>query len=145
MLAPTKRQRGHELGVDVALDNLRGNGRRTETQLFADISLDARREMRAGADRAGKFADGGGFADAFEAFQRAAKFVVHQGQLEAERGRFGMDAVAAANAGREFVFARLRRDGFPQAPCTSAMKMSALCVICTANAVSMMSLLVRPK
>ena len=56
-----------------------------------------------------------------------------------------MDAVAAANAGRELVFARLLRDGIAELSAHPAIRMSALCTICTANAVSMMSLLVRPK
>ena len=71
--------------------------------------------MRAGADGAGKFADGDDFADAFEAFQRAAKFIVHQRQLQAERGRLGVDAVAAADAGRELVFLRAPGDDWQQA------------------------------
>ena len=102
MLAPTSASVVMKFGVDVALDNLRGDGRGAQAEFFADESLDARREMRAGADRAGEFADGGDFAGAFEAFERAAKFVVHQRELEAERRRLGVDAVAAADAGREF-------------------------------------------
>ena len=81
--------------------------------------------MRAGADGAGEFADGHRLARGFEPSQRAAKFVVHQRQLQAEGRRFGVDAVAAADAGRELVFlARLAamtlRSAF-----TSAMRMSA--------------------
>ena len=90
--------------MDVALDNLRGNGRGPQAEFLADGGLDARRQVRAGADCAGEFADGGDFAGAFEAFERAAKFIVHERQLEAESRRFAVDAVAAANAGRELVF-----------------------------------------
>ena len=79
-----------------------GAGRRPS--FLQTYSLDARRKVRAGADRAAEFADGDDFAGAFKALERAAKFVVHQRQLQAERGRLGVDAVAAADARREFVF-----------------------------------------
>ncbi len=70
--------------------------------------------MGASADGAGEFADGGDFPGAFEAFERAAKFVVHQRELETEGGRFAVDAVAAANPGHELGFPRAPRDDFTQ-------------------------------
>ena len=91
-----------------------GAGRRPS--FLQTIGLDARRKMRAGANGAAEFADGSGFADPFEAFEGAAKFIVHQREFEAEGGRLGVDAVAAPDAGREFVLARLLRDGFAQRP-----------------------------
>ncbi len=60
--------------------------------------------MRVGADGTRKLADGGDIAGAFEAFQRTGKFIVHQRELETERRRFAVDAVAAADARRELVF-----------------------------------------
>ena len=105
-----ERERGLKFRVDVALHDLRGDGRGAQAEFFADKFLDARRQMRARAHRAGNFADGDNFAGAFEAFQRAAKFIVHQRQFQAERGRLGVDAVAAADAGREFVFLRAPGD-----------------------------------
>ena len=53
-----ERECADELGVDVALDDLRGDRRRTQAELLANERFDLRREMRAGADRAGKFSDG---------------------------------------------------------------------------------------
>ena len=37
-----KRKRGLEFGVNVALNNLRGDGRGTQTEFLANVSLDAR-------------------------------------------------------------------------------------------------------
>ncbi len=53
-----------KFGVDVALHDLRGDGRGAEAQLLADVSLDAWRQVRARADCAGDFADGHDIADA---------------------------------------------------------------------------------
>ena len=107
-------QRGLKFGMDVALDDLGGNRRGSQAELLAHGGLDFRRQVGAGADGAGELADGGDFARAFEAFERAAKFVVHERELEAEGGRFAMDAVAAADAGHELGFPRPPRDDFAQ-------------------------------
>ncbi len=53
-------------------------------------------------------------ARGFEPLQRAAKFVVHQRQLQAEGRRLGMDAVAAANHRRELVLPGPGGDGLAQ-------------------------------
>ena len=103
MLAPMSARRVHELGVKVALHHLRGDGRGHKAELFADKIFHGRRQVRIRADRAGEFADGDHFAGAFEAFERAGKFVVHQRHFQTERRRFTMDAVAATDAGREFM------------------------------------------
>ncbi len=58
MLAPTSAIASLEFGVDVALHDLRGDGRGAQAEFLANVSLDARREMRARADGAGDFADG---------------------------------------------------------------------------------------
>jgi hypothetical protein len=103
-----------KFGMDVALDDLGGNRRGPQAELPANGSLDFRGQVGAGADGAGELADGGDFAGAFEAFERAAKFVVHQRELEAEGGRFAVDTMAAANAGHELGFPRAPRDDFAQ-------------------------------
>ena len=73
-----ERHRELELGVDVALDDLRGDGRGLNAQLLANVSLDARRQVRARADCAGNLADGHDIADGFESAEGAGEFVVHQ-------------------------------------------------------------------
>ena len=68
MLAPTSASVSLKFGVDVALDDLRGNGRGLQTEFFADEILDIGRKMCVGADGAGQLADGGNLAGAFETF-----------------------------------------------------------------------------
>ena len=98
MLAPTRASVCHEFGVDIALDHLRGNRRGAQTELLANVRFDFRRKMRAGADGAGKFSNGDDVAGALQAFQRAAKFVMHQRHFQTERRRLGVNAVAAPDA-----------------------------------------------
>ena len=62
--------------------------------------------MSAGADRARDLAHRYYLACPFQPRARADEFIVHERQLEAEGRRFGVDPVAAADAGREFVFVR---------------------------------------
>ena len=66
--------------------------------------------MCAGADGAGKFPDGSNFAGALQAFEGAAKFVVHQRHFQTERRRLGVNAVAASDARRELMFLRFLRN-----------------------------------
>jgi hypothetical protein len=54
-----ERQRELKFRMDVALDDLSGDGRGLEAELFADEILDVGRQVRAGADGAGQFADVG--------------------------------------------------------------------------------------
>src|SRR6185437_3831717 len=77
---------------------------------FANVFFDGWRQVRVGADGAGKFANRHDFTGALEAFVRAMEFVVHECQLEAEGGGFAVDAVAAANARRHFVLVRAAGD-----------------------------------
>ena len=106
-----QRQRGLEFGMNIPLHHLRGDGRGAEPKLLANIRFHARRKMRAGADGPGNLADGDNLVDTFEAFQRTAELIMHQGQLEAEGGRLRMNAMAAADARGELVFARARGNG----------------------------------
>src|SRR2546421_11395981 len=70
--------------------------------------------MSTGPDSAGEFADGSDFTGAFEAFLRATELIIHERELEAERGRLGVYPVAAADAGRHLMFLRAPGDRFPQ-------------------------------
>src|ERR1035437_9076963 len=97
---------GLEFSVEVALHDLRGDGRGTQAELFADKIFHTRRQVRASSDGTGKFADGNNFAGAFKTFERPTKFVVHQSHFQTERRRLGVDAVTATNAGREFMLLR---------------------------------------
>ena len=62
----------------------------------------------------GELAHGNRLSRGFEPLQCAAKFVVHQRQLQAEGRRFGMDAVAAANHRSELVLLRSGGNGLAQ-------------------------------
>src|SRR5205085_8607103 len=75
---------GHEFGVDIALDDLRGDRRRLEPELVANELFHARRQMRAGADSAGNFPNGDAFPRDLEPLLGAAKFVIHKRKLETE-------------------------------------------------------------
>jgi len=91
-----------------------------------------------------KLADCDYLSCAFKSLLCAAKFVVHQRHLESESGRLGMNAMAASDHGRELVFPGL--DGDSSAQFFDILEKNVCRLnICTAKAVSMMSLLVRPK
>ena len=77
-------QRGLKFGMDVALDNLGGDGRRFQAELFADRRLDRRGQVGAGADGAGQFAHGHPLARGHQAFEGPVKFIVHERELQAE-------------------------------------------------------------
>src|ERR1043166_938873 len=53
-------------------------------------------------------------SDAPEAFPGASELVIHQRQLESEGGRFGVDAVTAADAGRVQLLPGAPRDDLSQ-------------------------------
>ena len=110
-----ERHSGHELGVDVALHDLRRDRGRLEAKLAADERLDLWREVGVGADGAGELADGDAWLEGLESLERAAKLVVHQRHLETERRRLGVDAVAASDHRGELVPARLGGNDFAQA------------------------------
>ncbi len=99
-------------------------GRGTQAQFFANASFDTRRQMRAGADGAGEFADGYRVFNAEEPDPSAAEFVVHQRELEAKGGRFAVNPMAAPMQGVNLCsFARRAMTG---SNCfTSAMRRSA--------------------
>ena len=67
--------------------------------------------MGAGADGPGEFTDGDDVADAFQTFERAPKFIIHEREFEPKSGGLGLDTVAPANAGGELVFFGAFGDG----------------------------------
>src|SRR5471032_1850864 len=83
----------------VALDDLRREHGGHQPKLLADVFLDARIEMRVGADRAGELAHGDLVARFDQPLLRASEFVVHQREIEAVGDRLGVDAVRAAHHG----------------------------------------------
>src|ERR1051326_1140168 len=101
-----------EFGVDVALNDLGGDGRRAQAEFLADVSLNFWGKMGTGAHSAGKFAHCHGFARGFEAFESAAKFVIHERHFQAKSGWLSMDTMAAANHGDELEFPGFGRDDF---------------------------------
>ena len=68
------------------------------------MSFDARIDLREGADRAGDRAGRDLLARRDQALAGAGEFGIGKGELEAEGGRLGMDAVRAADGRRELVF-----------------------------------------
>jgi hypothetical protein len=139
-----ERERVHEFRVNVALHHLRRNRRGFQSQFFADEFFERGRQMRARADRAGKFSDGNNVTGTFKTLQRAAKFIVHERHFKPNVvGSPWMPWLRPMHGVNLYSFARRAMTG--RSFFTSAIKMSALWVICTAYAVSPMSLLVRPK
>src|SRR5213595_376750 len=70
--------------------------------------------MSAGADRPGELSDGYCVTRLFQSLQGAAKLIVHQRHLQAERRRFGMDPMAAPNFGGELLFPGFGRDNLSE-------------------------------
>ena len=107
-----KGERAHEFRMAVALDDLGGDRGWLETELFADEGLDLRIEMGIGADGTAQHPVGNAFAGLLQPLNGAAKFVIHDAELEAEGDRLRMDAVAAANHRSEFMLLGTLCDGF---------------------------------
>ena len=119
-------QRADELGVQVALDHLRGNRRRAQAELAGRRTPRcAARDGRWCRRRRRACPTATAVRARFEPLQRAAKLVVHQRQLQAEGGRLGMDAVAAADHRRELVLAWRLAATTLRSALTSSMSMSA--------------------
>ena len=93
-------QRADVGGMTVALDDLRGDGRRLEAEARADALFVLRLEVAEGADGAGKLADAHVFGGCLEAGKVALHLGVPVQQLETEGRRLGVDAVSAADGGR---------------------------------------------
>src|SRR5436190_1314789 len=95
--------------MTVSVDDLRRDRLDEEAEAAADLLLEIRRDGGVGADGAGDLADGDLLLCLRKAVDVAAHLVVPGGELEAEGGGLGVDAVAAAQAAR--VLVRLRADG----------------------------------
>ena len=108
---PDEGDRLLELGVAVALDDLRGESGGNEAELAADHLFHARVQVGVGADGSREGADADAFAGLLEPFDGAAKFVIHERHLEAEGDRLGVDAVGAPDHRGELVFVRFLGDG----------------------------------
>ena len=107
MLAADERERADKFGVNVALNDLRRDGRRSQAEFFADERFDARSEDARWSRPRRKVCRPRRFWRTISSrSQRAAKFVVHQGELQPEGSRLGVNPVAAADHRRELMFAR---------------------------------------
>ena len=96
-------EHSHELGMPVALHDLRGQRGRFQPELVADLFFDTRIEMRAGSDGAAQLAHRHARAHLHQAFAQAAEFVIHESHLEPERDGLRVDAMAASHHRRHFV------------------------------------------
>ena len=96
---PHRRARVEHLGVTVAGEHLRG-GHRLQAERPAHVGLDRGVDVGVGADRARQLADGDRGPGPGEALPVAAHLQGPQGELHAERGGLGVDAVGAAGHGR---------------------------------------------
>ena len=134
MLAMT-RQRREECRVPVARDDLGRNRFDRQAELGGDMRFDLRVDVGEGADRAGDGAGGDLGPRRHQPLAVAVEGGVVPGELQAEGGRLGMDAVAAADGGGVLVLQRaaLQRR---QQPVESASSRSAACVSWTAKQVS---------
>ena len=92
----------------VALQHLRGDARRDEPELLADVLLDERVDVAVVADGAAELADAHRLGRLLEAAQAAPHVAVPQEELHPEGRRLGVHAVRAAHDGRVLVLARLR-------------------------------------
>ncbi len=91
----------------VALHDLIGDGVRREPQLGANVLFHFRPLMCERAHRTGELADGDLPPNVRQPLPVPAGFFVPNGQLEAERNRFTMNAVRPANHHRMLVLQRL--------------------------------------
>ncbi len=106
-----QRQRVQHLGVPVALEDLRRARCRLEAEPLAGDALDLGIGGGVGADGAGKLAD----ADPLEGARDTDAVPLERerpaGELEAERRRFGVDAVCPADRDRAAMLLGPRGDG----------------------------------
>ena len=106
-VAPGERERGEELGVAVAVHDLRRRALAAgEAQPLHHERLDPRVDVRERADRAGDLPDGDRPAGARERLAPPRPGVVPAGELQAEGDRLGVDAVAAPHHRRAPVLER---------------------------------------
>ena len=136
-------ERGEQLRVPVALDDLRRRRRRLEAEALAGDPLDLGVDRRVLADGARELADAHALERARDARACAVELERPHRELQTERRRLGVDAVRAADAEREPVLLRARDDGRERAVEPSSNSAPASCT-CSASAVSTTSDDVRP-
>ena len=104
------RERREQLGVAVALEDLRRGGRRLEAEPLARDPLELGVGRRVGADGAGELADAHPLERPRDPLAAARELERPAGELEPERRRLGVDAVRAADLQRLAVLLGARRD-----------------------------------
>ena len=90
-------ERGEQLGVTVALEDLRRDRRRLESEALARDPLELRVGCRVGADGARELADAQLLERTSEASASPVELERPAGELEPEGGRLGVHAVRAAD------------------------------------------------
>ncbi len=93
-------ERREQLGVTVALEDLRRARRRLEAEPLARDPLELRVGRGVRSDGAGELADADPLERASDALAAARELERPAGELQAERRRLGMDAVRAADLKR---------------------------------------------
>ena len=106
-----ERERGEQLRVAVALEDLRRARRGLEAEPLARDPLDLRLGRGVGADGAGELADAQSLDRALEPLAVAVERERPAGELEPERRRLGVDAVRAPHAQRLAVLLGPHDDG----------------------------------
>ena len=91
-------ERGKEHGMAIARDDLCRYRLGPEAKGLSDVDLDARVDVGEGTDGAGYGAGGNFLASGDQAGAAAVEFGIGLGHLQAEGDRFGVDAMAAADA-----------------------------------------------
>src|SRR5450432_757126 len=109
-----ERERGAKFRVAIALDDLRREHRWPEAEFFVNMPLDSWVEMRMGPDGAAQFPDAHALPCLHQPLFGAAEFVEHEGELQPEGDRLGVNAVAAPNHRRHLVTPRLVANRAPQ-------------------------------
>ena len=104
-------QRGKEVRVAVALDDLGGVRVNLKLKVTQGALLKLGRQERVGPYRARNFAHADAFHTGFNTRQMAFKFGVEPGHFKAKAGGFGVDAVGAAHAQHALVAVGKRFDG----------------------------------
>ena len=107
-------QRGKEHGVAVARDDLGGNRLNRQAQLLRHIFLNLRIDIGEGADRARNGASGDIGARRHQPGAATVELGIGLRELDAKGGWLGVDAVAAAHSGGEFVLQGAAFDGGEQ-------------------------------
>ena len=106
--------RRHQLGVTIALNDLRRHRRRLQSELPADGRFDGRIEVRERADGARDFPDRDDGPRALQPLEVALQLGVPERQLQAERHRLGVHAVRASHHRRAAMLFGPRAHGVEQ-------------------------------